>query len=116
MLQLNAQSKILIATMPADGRKGIDGLAAICRLQLTIDPTNGALFVFCNKSRKIIKILCYDGQGFWLLIKRLSVGRFKWWPTNMQNMQQLDYRELFTLLHNGLPKEARFSKDWKPIT
>ena len=116
MLQLNAQSKILIATAPADGRKGIDGLAAICRLQLTIEPTNGILFVFCNKSRKIIKILCYDGQGFWLLIKRLSTGRFKWWPVNKQNTCQLNYRELFTMIHNGIPKDAKFSEDWKPVS
>lgn len=115
MLQLNAQSKILIATTPADGRKGIDGLAAICRLHLTTDPTSGILFVFCNKSRKILKILCYDGQGFWLLMKRLSAGRFKWWPTNNESTFALNYRELFTMIHNGIPKELKFSKDWKPI-
>ncbi len=72
--------RILLAVEPADFRKGIDGLAPRCRQRLKADPWSGAMFVFSNKRRKALKILVYDGQGFWLCQKRLSQGRFPGWP------------------------------------
>jgi len=81
MIQLTAQTKILLASTPADFRCGIDGLAALCRLQLKQDPSCGTLFVFINRSKTMIRALTYDGSGFWLMTKRLSKGRFTQWPT-----------------------------------
>jgi transposase len=66
MLQLTPQSRIFLATEPVDFRKGIDGLAAVCRLVLREQPFSGAVFVFRNRAATTIKLLCYDGQGFWL--------------------------------------------------
>jgi len=80
MIQVTPQMRILVAIEPADFRKGIDGLARVCREALHSDPFSGCVFVFCNKRRKAIKILVYDGQGFWLCQKRLSKGKFPWWP------------------------------------
>ena len=80
MIQLTPQMRILLAVEPADFRKGIDGLAQLCRQRLQDDPLSGALFVFANRRRKALKLLVYDGQGFWLCQKRLSQGRFNWWP------------------------------------
>jgi len=48
---------------PVDFRKGIDGLAAICRQVLRADPFSGTCFVFGNRTRTAIKVLIYDGQG-----------------------------------------------------
>ena len=115
MLQLSPQSKIFLCIQAADGRKGIDGLAALCRQKLEQDPICGAFFVFSNKRRVTIKILCYDGQGFWLLIKRLSSGRFKWWPKEQGELATINYREFYTFIHNGIPSAAKFGLDWKPI-
>jgi len=81
MLQLTPQSRIFVATEPVDFRKGIDGLAAVCRQVLGDNPLSGALYVFRNRAGTTLKILCYDGQGYWLCTKRLSQGRFTWWPT-----------------------------------
>jgi transposase len=80
MIALTAQTRIWIAREPADFRCGIDGLAKICRTVLKSDPFSGALFVFRNRRSKSIKILGYNGRGFWLCQKRLSKGRFRWWP------------------------------------
>ena len=66
MIQLTPQMRILLAVEPADFRKGIDGLAQLCRQRLQDDPLSGALFVFANRRRKALKLLVYDGQGFWL--------------------------------------------------
>jgi IS66 Orf2 like protein len=70
MLQLTTQSRIFVATEPVDFRKGIDGLAAVCRRALGDNPLSGALYVFRNRAGTTLKILCYDGQGFWLSTTR----------------------------------------------
>jgi transposase len=80
MIQITPQMRVLVATDPVDGRKGIDSLAALCRERLQADPFSGCLFVFRSRSGTALRILVYDGQGFWLATKRLSKGRFRWWP------------------------------------
>jgi len=66
-----------MAVEAVDFRRGIDGLARACREVLKADPFPGLLFAFRNKRGTAIKILVYDGQGFWLFQKRLSRGRFR---------------------------------------
>jgi transposase len=80
MIHLTAQMRVLVAIERVDGRKGIDSLARICRDTLSEDPFSGCVFFFLNRSAKSIRILAYDGQGYWLAQKRLSKGRFAWWP------------------------------------
>jgi transposase len=80
VIQITPQMRIWVAVEPADFRRGIDGLAALCRQKLNQEPMSGAVFVFGSRRRKSIKILVYDGQGFVLYQKRLSAGRFGWWP------------------------------------
>jgi len=80
MLQLTPQSRIFVATAPVDFRKGIDGLGAVCRQILGENPLEGAVYVFRNRAGTALKLLLYDGQGYWLMMKRLSQGRFAWCP------------------------------------
>src|SRR5438093_12774845 len=84
MIAVTAQTRIWVAREPADFRCGIDGLAKVCRSILKADPFSGALFVFRNRRSKSIKILAYNGRGFWLCQKRLSKERFRWWPEGSQ--------------------------------
>lgn len=107
---------VYAAVETIDFRKGIDGLAAACRQKLNKDPFSGALFLFRNRQRNAIKILVYDGQGFWLCIKRLSSGKFKWWPDGKDTPSiSIEAQELQTLLWNGNPVDACFSKYWRKI-
>lgn len=115
MLQLTPQSRIFLATEPVDFRKGIDGLTAVCRRALGENPLNGAVYVFRNRSSTALKILFYDGQGFWLCMKRLSQGRFKWWPRAMDVRVPLSARELVILLWNGYPERAQMAQDWRRL-
>ncbi len=80
MIQLVPQLKVLVACEPVDFRKGIDSLACVCWQQFQLDPFLGTLFVFRNRSGTALKLLVYDGQGFWLCQKRFSKGRLQWWP------------------------------------
>ena len=75
MIQITPQMRIVAAIEPADFRRGIDGLARLCKDVLKHDPFNGWVFVFRNRSATALKILVYDGQGFWLCHKRLSSGQ-----------------------------------------
>lgn len=72
MIQITPQMKIYLAVHPIDFRKGIGKLSGLCRTILNEDPFRGQLFVFRNKDGTSIKLLVYDGQGFWLFQKRLS--------------------------------------------
>ena len=105
MIQLNHQTRILLATQTADFRKGIDGLAAICRLVLEQDPRSGTYFVFINRSRTMIRVLAYDGTGFWLMTKRLSKGKYGHWPQSNQPVAPQQAKQLRQLLQNSVATE-----------
>jgi transposase len=108
--------RIWLAVEPVDFRKGIDGLVQLCRQKLQADPLAGALFVFASRRRKSLKLLVYDGQGFWLCQKRLSEGRFQWWPQNgSQPICGLEAHQLQLLLWNGNPTEAKTAPLWRRI-
>jgi len=66
VIQITPQMKILVAIEAVDGRKGIDSLARLCEEKLQADPFSGCLFLFRSRRGTSIRILVYDGQGFWL--------------------------------------------------
>lgn len=116
MIQITPQMRILLAVEPVDFRKGIDGLAALCRQALGSDPLDGTLFVFCGRSRRALKCLVYDGQGFWLCQKRLSQGRFGAWPTSdSAASRRLDPHQLHALFWNGDPTQSHTAPLWRPL-
>jgi transposase len=116
MLQITTQMKILVAIEPADFRRGIDGLAQLCRERLRQDPFVGTVFVFRNRRGTAVKLLTYDGQGFWLCHKRLSRRRFPWWPSGASDAaQQLAAHQLSVLLAAGNPTRTETAPDWRPV-
>ncbi len=115
MLQLSPRSRIFVAIEPVDFRRGIDGLAAVCRRTLRENPLDGALYVFRNRRATALRILVYDGQGYWLCTKRLSRGRFQWWPRAEAASTPLAARELQILLWNGHPDQADMADDWRRV-
>jgi transposase len=116
MLQITPQMRVLVAVEPADFRCGIDGLARLCRQALGCDPFSGAAFVFRNRRRTGLRVLVYDGQGFWLCYKRLSSGRFRWWPVHgEQPASSLQAHELAVLLSGGDPSTTRAAPIWRRV-
>jgi transposase len=105
MIQLTPHMRILVAVEPVDFRRGIDGFARACREVFSADPFSGAVFVFRNRLATAIKVLVYDGQGFWLCHKRLSAGRYRWWPSSdgTNGRRALEAHQLQVLLSGGNP-------------
>jgi transposase len=115
MIQIVPQLKILLACQPVDFRKGIDSLAALCKRQLDQDPLSGVMFVFRNRSGTALKLLTYDGRGYWLCLRRFSRGAIRWWPNADNPLHPLQAQELAVLLYNGLPDRADFADEWRSI-
>ena len=118
MIQITPQMRILVAVEPVDGRKGIDSLAQLCQQRLQSDPFSGCLFVFRSRRGTAIRCLVYDGQGFWLAQKRLSKGRFRWWPEGRSTREvarSLAAHQLQVLLAAGDPTATQAAPAWRPV-
>ena len=97
MISLSGKACYL-ACGATDMRKSINGLSAIAEGSFKLDPFGGALFVFCNRNRDRLKILEWDGDGFWLYFKRLEKGHFKWPSVHEDAVMTMTAEELSILL------------------
>jgi transposase len=70
------QVRVHLYGRPVDMRKSYDGLYALTRQELGLDPTSGRLFVFINRRATQMKVLYWDRTGFCVWAKRLEEGRF----------------------------------------
>ena len=91
-------------------RKSIDGLAAIVEGSFKLDPFDEALFVFCNRNRDRVKILVWDGDGFWVHFKRLEKGHFRWPTAGEEHTMALTGDELAYML-GGTQVELKLKRD-----
>lgn len=116
MIQIAPQMRVLVAVEAADFRRGIDGLARLCRESLGADPFAGTIFVFRNRRQTALKLITYDGQGFWLCHKRLSKGKFKWWPAGHESRgTALQAHELQVLIWGGDPSATHAVPMWRRL-
>jgi len=115
MIQITPQMRILVAIDAVDGRKGIDGLSRWCQEKLKADPFSGCLVFFRSRRGTSIRILVFDGQGFWLAQKRLSKGRFVWWPSGHEPTRVLEAHQAQMLLVAGNP-DAKAAPVWRRVS
>lgn len=116
MIAVTAQMRVLVCVAAVDFRKGIDGLARVCREVLSTDPFSGTMFVFRNRRGTTIKLLVHDGQGFWLCQKRLSEGRFRYWPSEADSAhRELLAHQLQVLLAGGDAEATSGAPMWRRV-
>lgn len=98
-------------------RKGFEGLYGLVRDELGGDPLSGHLFLFANRPRTRLKVLCWDGSGLWVCAKRLEKGRFHW-PTALTNEVQvtMTMAELAMLISGLDVSEAKPRRGWLRLT
>ena len=111
MFHMNQNLKVVLAVEPADLRKSFNGLYAIARSELGETPENGALFVFSNRTRTRIKVLCFDGTGCWVSAKRLEEGTFSW-PKGLDQSKLSLKPEAFQLLLDGVDLRGPKLRPW----
>ncbi len=113
MLSFTGSLKIWVALEPCDMRKGYEGLASLVSQRFALEPCNGALYVFTNKSRTRLKILYWDGTGLWVMGKRLEQGRFSWPQTSDAEPVKLSLRpEALAMLTDGVELKGARLKPW----
>jgi len=111
MFHMNKNLKVVLAMEPVDLRKSFNGLYAIARSELGEVPEEGALFVFSNRTRNRIKVLCFDGTGCWVSVKRLEQGTFSWPKTLGQGKMSLK-PEALGLLLDGVDLRGAQLRPW----
>jgi transposase len=113
MLNFPAGVTIYLHTEPTDMRKGIDGLSGIVRGQFGEDPTGGSLYLFVNRRTDRLKMLYWDGTGFWVFYKVLQQGTFEVRATDELRLA-IDATELAMLLGGvslvGVKRRKRYQK------
>lgn len=101
---------VYLACGATDMRNNIDGLSAAVERSFNLSPMSNAIFVFCNGKRNKLKILEWDGDGFWLHYKRLERGVFPWpSKSNGESTMTLSQQELEYLL-SGEKLKLKFAR------
>lgn len=112
LLSIPAQAHVFLARGATDMRKSFDGLCAIIEHGFERDPYAGDVFTFFNRRRTYVKLLVWDGNGFWLVAKRLEGGTFEDWhpATESANHVEIDRAQLSMLLDGVDMKKAKFRR------
>lgn len=113
MLNFTSALKVYVAVEPQDMRKSFNGLASLAQDYLQEDPRDGALFLFTNKRRNLLKILFWDGTGLWVACKRLEQGRFSWPGPSQAGQRKLSLSpEALAMLTGGVDLKGARLRPW----
>ena len=104
MIHITTQHRLHLWIQPIDFRIGMDALIGICRKNIG-SPYDGTVFAFRNKSAIAVKLLVYDGKGFWLCIKRFSQGKLNYWPKSSD--ERICATTMAIILNQGSPVQMR---------
>ncbi|MEE9335706.1 MAG: IS66 family insertion sequence element accessory protein TnpB [Granulosicoccaceae bacterium] len=98
MILLTHETRIVLSVVPVDFRRGIDGFVALHQNTQALQPRDVSVIVFINRARTMIRVLSYDVNGYWLMAKRLSRGKFTGWPDGQRALPPTSARELRIIL------------------
>lgn len=110
MIHITTQQHLHLWVKPIDFRKGIDALVGLCRQHIG-SPYDGTVFAFRNKNGMAVKLLVYDGTGFWLCTKRFSQGKLNYWPRSCN--EHICATTMMIILNQGKPTQMRPA--WRPL-
>ncbi len=85
-----------------DMRKRGSTLAMLVQQEMELNPFDKSMFLFCGKTRKILKVLVWDRNGFWECTKRLEEGTFCW-PEDEREAMQVTTRQIYGMLKGANP-------------
>ena len=91
-------TRIFIKPGPTDLRTSLDALVWYVQHSLKQDPLSGAIFLFCNRTKTILKAITFDKTGFWVAQKKLQKSTWKW-PGTLYEVNEITSKQLMTLLN-----------------
>jgi transposase len=105
-------TKIYLAAGATDMRKGFDGLYALVRDRLELEPLSGHVFLFSNAQRNRMKLIYWDGSGLWICAKRLERGCFRWPRAEAGQTKIVLSHEEMALLVGGIDLAGSRRRAW----
>ena len=100
MLNFSHQTHVFLFLEPVDMRRSFRGLCLLTESVLKQDPASGHWFAFINRRGYRLKLLGWDGQGFWIWYKRLESGVFEKPTAESQSTQiEIDVTQLSLIIH-----------------
>lgn len=115
MIQTSPGQPIFVVHEPIKFNGRLKGTLAICRDILRLEPMDGCYVVFRNASGTMLRIIFYDGDGFWVCEKTFSKGHIVHWPKQSCSFSAASARELMVLLWRGNPHASAFPEFWHKI-
>jgi transposase len=116
VLTLPPGVRVFVATERTDGRKGIDGLAAIVRSQFAEDPLSGSMYVFFTRRADRVRVLYFDRDGYVLVTKRLERGHYRVPWVSERGRVVIEAAELLLVLEGIDLQGSRRRARWTPRT
>lgn len=110
MIHITTQHHLHLKVEPIDFRMGMDALVGLCRQSIG-SPYDGTVFAFRNKRGIAVKLLAYDGTGFWLCTKRFSQGKLNYWPKSCD--EHICATTMAVILNQGMPTQMHSS--WRQL-
>jgi transposase len=111
MLTVPPSVRVYLAAGVTDLRRSVDGLSALVREKLRLDPLSGHLFLFRNRRGDRLKILVWDRSGYWVMYKRLEQGTFSWPDAAADEPLEMKSSELALLL-SGIDVSRTRRRRW----
>jgi transposase len=105
-------TRIYLAAGATDMRKGFDGLYALVRDRLELEPLSGHVFLFSNAQRNRLKLIYWDGSGLWVCAKRLERGCFLWPGAEVGQTKVVVSHEEMALLLGGIDLAGSRRRAW----
>jgi transposase len=112
MLGWGPATRIYLAAGATDMRKGFEGLYALVRDRLELEPLSGHVFLFSNAQRNRLKLIFWDGSGLWVCAKRLERGRFRWPAVEQGQVKVVFSHEELALLLGGIDLATSKRRAW----
>ena len=112
MFGLGPATKVYLAAGATDMRKGFDGLYALVRDRLELEPLSGHVFLFSNAQRNRMKLIYWDGSGLWVCAKRLERGCFRWPAAEAGQTKIVLSHEEMALLIGGIDLAGSRRRAW----
>ncbi|WP_176314312.1 IS66 family insertion sequence element accessory protein TnpB [Burkholderia vietnamiensis] len=104
MFRFDENLKVYLHRDPVDFRYGMNSLSILVEQAMRLNPMDSSLYVFTNRRCDRVKILGWQDNGFWLMLKRLEANDRFVWPADCPRRVNFEP-----------PRRPSFEPGWRPV-